>query len=135
MGVENIIKWGAKKPRKLFVVDASGATLSAVLLGVVLVKLEHLFGIPRQTLYLLALFPCLFALYDFYCILKEKFSTGAFLQGIALLNLFYSFLSLGLCLCHTEVITPLGWTYIVLEISIVTTLAHVEYRVGKALNS
>lgn len=50
MVIKWILEWGNINPKKLFQIDAFGATLSAVLLGIVLVKLERFFGIPKQTL-------------------------------------------------------------------------------------
>lgn len=131
--VEKVIKWGVNNPGKLFLVDGSGALLSAFLLGVILVELQSVFGIPQSTLYFLAIFPCLFAVYDFYCVFSKQLRIGVFLKGIASMNLFYIFVSLGLCLYHVEQITICGWAYIVLEMIIVMTLAYVEYSVGKEL--
>ncbi len=130
---EQVLKWGAKNPKNLFLIDGSGAILSVILLGVVLAELDHIFGIPPPTLYFLATFPCLFAIYDFFCLVKTKLKMGAFLIGIAMMNLFYSFLSLGLALYHNQELTSFGWIYIVLEIIIVTILATVEYRVAQKL--
>ena len=69
MIVEKILRWGSDNPKKLFLLDGLGAILSAILLGVVLVNQQALFGIPKPTLYFLASLPCLFAVYDFYCYL------------------------------------------------------------------
>ncbi|MEN8696651.1 MAG: hypothetical protein ABF317_05040 [Bacteroidia bacterium] len=57
----------AKDPKQLFLVDALGAALSAVLLGVVLVNYEPIFGIPSDSLSLLAAVPYFFAVYDVVC--------------------------------------------------------------------
>ena len=84
MTIQQILKRGIANPQKIFVLDGFGAILSAILLGVVLVRLESVFGIPRQTLYLLVALPCVFAVYDFYCFYKIKKNTGAFLRGIAI---------------------------------------------------
>ena len=118
-------------PKKLFQIDGLGAVLSAILLGVVLVKLERIFGIPESTLYLLALIPCVFAVYDFYCYYRLKNRLGQYLKGIAFMNLGYCCLSLALALYHWNVITTLGWTYILLEISIIVLLVSVEFRVAR----
>lgn len=130
-----VLNWGAKNPKNLFLVDGAGAILSVILLGVVLVELDHIFGIPRPTLYFLAIFPCLFAIYDFYCLVKKQLRIETSLKGIAMMNLFYSFLSLGLALYHYKELTSFGWIYIVLEITIVITLATVEFKVTKVLNT
>ena len=67
MVLKSIIALGIENPKRIFQIDRFGAILSAFLLGIVLVKLENPFGIPKPTLYVLASFPCFFAIYDFYC--------------------------------------------------------------------
>jgi len=120
-------------PKKLFLIDGLGAILSAFLLGVVLVKFETIFGIPSSTLYLLATIPIFFATYDFYCYKKRHQKTGLSLKGIALLNLLYCCVSLGLVFYHFDTITNLGWVYILIEITIVLLLAVIEFRVGRKI--
>ena len=114
--------------KKLFLIDGLGAMLSAFLLGVVLVRLEGLFGIPKSILYILASLPCLFAIYDFYCYFNIEQNMGLFLRGIAITNLLYCCLSLGFAIYHSQQITYLGWAYIIGEIIIVTILAIIELR-------
>lgn len=131
MIIESLVKWGITHPKKIFQIDGFGAILSAVLLGVVLVRLERFFGIPVSTLYLLAALPCLFALYDFYCYFQVDEKIGRFLVGIAVANLAYCALSIGLAMYHRSVITYLGWIYILGEIGIVSILAIIELKVAK----
>jgi len=118
---------------KLFLLDGLGALLSAFLIGVVLVKFNSLFGIPISALYFLALLPCLFAMYDFYCYQKKNINTGLSLKIIAVVNVLYCCLSLGLAFYHREEITVLGWGYIIVEIVIVLVLAKLEFEVGERL--
>lgn len=134
MTIKKIVAWGSCNPKKLFQIDGIGAVLSAFLLGVVLVKWEALFGIPKSTLYFLALLPCFFAVYDMFCYLKVDKKSGVYLQGIAITNLIYCCLSLGLAIYHKEEITNLGWMYIVTEIVIVGGLAYIELKVAQKIN-
>ncbi|GAA4272516.1 hypothetical protein U6A24_09790 [Aquimarina gracilis] len=131
MIIEQIIEWGKDNPKRLFQIDGVGAIFSAMLLGIVLVKLQGLFGIPKSTLYFLASLPCLFAIYDFYCYFQIDKNLGIFLKGIAFSNLIYCSLSIGLAIYHKEVITNLGWIYIVSEIVLIGILAIIELRVAK----
>lgn len=117
--------------KKLFLIDGFGAIVSAILLGIVLVKFERFFGIPKATLYFLASLPCLFATYDFYCYRKIDRNLGQFLKRIAIVNLLYCCLSIGLAVYHYQEITYLGWAYIVNEIIIVVVLAMIELRAAK----
>ncbi|WP_020535928.1 hypothetical protein [Lewinella cohaerens] len=128
--IDQLINWGNSDPRKLFLVDGLGAMLSAFLLGVVLVEFEEYFGIPRPTLYTLALLPCLFASYDFFCYQKKNRNIAPLLKGIALLNISYCLLSIGLAIYHYERITYLAWGYILIEVLIVMTLAMIELKVS-----
>ncbi len=126
--IDQLINWGNADPRKLFLLDGLGAILSAFLLGVVLVEFEEYFGIPRPTLYILALLPCLFAGYDFFCYQKKSGNIGSLLKGIAFLNVGYCLLSIGLAIYHYEKVTYLGWGYILIEILIVMTIARIELK-------
>lgn len=128
MAFQQLIDGIYLNPKRLFLIDAFGAILSAFLLGVVLVQLESIFGIPVTTLYLLALLPSAFALYDLYCFIRIKENIDLFLKGIASINLLYSCLAFGLAIYHYKKITFLGWTYVLLEIFIVITLANFEFR-------
>lgn len=133
MTSEQIVKWGSDNPKKLFQIDGFGAILSAVLLGIVLVKLERIVGIPTSTLYFLASIPCLFAIYDFYCFTSKNKKTANLLKGIAIANIFYCALSLGLATYHYNKINYLGWIYIVGETMIITAIAIFELKVASRL--
>jgi hypothetical protein len=135
MPVEKFIKYGVGNPGKLFLVDGLGAILSAVLWGVVFVIWDFIIGIPRPSLIFLAVFPCLFALYDLFCFLNVPRRTGAFLQGIAMMNLSYVFLSIGLAMYHYASLTGFGWMYMVIELVVVLILAFIEFSAGKRLGS
>jgi hypothetical protein len=133
MQFEKIIEKAEYNPKKLFLIDGIGAILSAFLLGVVLVKLERIFGIPTSTLYFLAALPILFASYDFLCTRKENDKLGQYLKAIAVINLLYCCLSIGFAFYHLGTITFFGWAYILLEILIVLFLAFIEFSVAKRL--
>ena len=113
--------------------DALGATVSAILLGVVLVKLESIFGIPRGTLYLLAAFPILFILYDLFCLTKNKNDFRVLLKIISIVNIIYCFLSIGIAAYHFKTITIFGYLYVLIEVIITFKLAIFEYKVANRL--
>lgn len=66
------------EPKQLFLIDGLGAILSAILLGLVLVRFERIFGIPSSTLYFLAIIPIFFAIYDFLSYRKDNIKIGRF---------------------------------------------------------
>ena len=132
MKFEDLITKAELNPKKLFLIDGFGAILSAFLLGVVLVKFEELFGIPTSVLYFLATIPIFFVIYDVFCYQKHL-KIGLLLKGIAVLNILYCCISIGLISYHFSSITILGWTYIIVEIILVSFLAMIEFRVGKRI--
>ena len=132
MKFEDLITKAELNPKKLFLIDGFGAILSAFLLGVVLVKFEEIFGIPTSVLYFLATIPIFFVIYDVFCYQKHL-KIGLLLKGIAALNILYCCISIGLISCHFSSITILGWTYIIVEIILVSFLAMIEFRVGKRI--
>ena len=115
-------------PKNLFLIDGLGALLSAFLLGVVLVKLQSLIGMPTNQLYFLAAIPCFFALYDLICYFGVGENWRPYLKGIAIANLLYCVLSIGLLIFHFPKLTGLGVAYFVIEILIVVAIAWWELK-------
>ena len=130
MAVNEIINWGKSHKRKLFQIDGLGAVMSAVLLGIVLVNLESIFGIPKSALYILAALPCIFAIYDIYCYYRIEQNLELYLKAIAVANLLYCILSIGLAIYHRVSITILGWAYIIAEVIIICVLSYLELSVA-----
>lgn len=119
----------------LFLIDGIGAVVSSILLGIVLVKLECYFGIPVKTLYILAAFPVLFALYDFVVYFKVEKHLALYLKGIATANIAYCFLSMAAAYHHSMSIKLLGWIYIIIEIIIVMSLAIFQVKTARSYKS
>ena len=123
-------------PKQLFLIDGIGALLSAFFLGVVLVRFEAFIGLPGQILRILALLPCLFAIYSFSCYFFRKGNWSILLSIIAIANLLYCVLTLGILIMYAESLTKLGWLYFLVEIVIIVILVTFELRVGpKDLNT
>lgn len=135
MTFKQIIEAFELNPKKLFLIDGIGAILSAFLLGIVLVKLERFFEIPASTLYLLAVLPICFALYDGYCYRKGNDKIAQSLKTIAVMNLLYCCLSFGFMVYHFEILTNLGCVYLLIEILIVLLLSALEIKVANRLIS
>ena len=130
---DRILQSMTLNPQRLFLIDGLGALLSAFLLGVVLVQLQEWIGMPVNSLYFLAFLPCLFALYDAYCFFRVKENIAFFIRGIALANLSYCLISIGLALQHYQVLTTLGWAYFIIEILIVVALVAIEWATARRL--
>ena len=116
------------QPKKLFLIDSLGAFLSAFLLGVVLVRLERSFGMPRNVLYFLSISACMLGTYSFICHVLLKEHWKPYLQIIASANLLYCCLTIGLVLYWNKALTNLGLLYFLSEIGVVITLAIVELK-------
>jgi len=135
MNLNNLFDEVNINPKKLFLIDAFGALLSAFLLGVILVKFENLFGIPHSALYILVLFPIIFVIYDFISYIKVKNNIKLLLKIIAYSNILYCFISIGIVLYHYIQITYLGWVYLLFEILIILRLATIEIRIANELKN
>lgn len=122
------------KASTLFLIDGFGAGTSAFLLGVVLPSFQSYFGMPIPVLYVLAVFPVLFLLYDTMCILRPSMQKALHIRIIASANLCYCLLSIAMLFLHKEALSPLGWTYFTLEIAIVLLLAFWQLRVAQSLS-
>lgn len=115
------------QPRFIFLVDLAGAVLSAFLLGIVLVHWQFYFGMPKESLHLLACIPLCFVLYDIVCFffIRQNFKWA--LLGIAVLNFLYCLLSIYFLFLHASSLSILAWVYFVVEIFIVALIAYWEW--------
>jgi len=116
------------KPKKLFLVDSLGGLVSALMLGLFLASFESIFGMPQKTLYFLSFIACIFAIYSFFCFLKLTEHWRLFMKIIALANLLYCCLTIGLIAYLYQKLTILGLIYFILEITIIITLAILELK-------
>lgn len=122
-------------PKKLFLIDAIGALVSAIFLGVVLVNLKEYIGMPQDVLYLLAFLPVLFFIYSTSCYSFIKNNWKPYLRIIAVINMLYCLLSISMIIIHATALTILGYAYFIVEAIIVGVLAVVEYRTAAQLKS
>jgi hypothetical protein len=119
--------------RKLFIIDAMGAGLSSFLLGLVLMNNTDIFGIPKETLFVLALIPIIFIIYDVLAVLSMFYRNYISFKIIAMLNIIYCVISFILCIIDFRSITVIGWLYIIGEIFIVIGIALIELRKSKII--
>ena len=114
----------------MFVVDALGALISAMLLGFVLPVYKDVFGIPLSTLNVLAIIPMGFVFYDLSVYFFTRSIKRLHLRMIAVLNILYCVVSLAYVINDMDEVTLLGWTYIIGEVLIVLGIAVYEWRIG-----
>lgn len=130
---ETFVRKSIIQPRALLLVDGFGAILSAVLLGIVLVEFGAIFGMPANVLYILALLPCVFAIFDFLSAAKKRSNYGSLLKIIAVANFAYCLLSIGAIILHFQVLTIWGIGYFISELIIVSALVIIEWKTAGKL--
>jgi len=112
--------------KTLFLIDGIGAILTATLLAGVLAPFESVFGIPPRALYILAGIAAIFAVYSLTLYIRDVNNSSRFLKGIAIANLFYCVLTLGVLNFYAHQVTMLGIGYFIVEILVVSTLSIFE---------
>lgn len=118
-------------PRHLFLLDGLGALMSAVLLGLVLVHFQPLIGMPTSLLYPLAGAASGFCLHSLGCAFYPPTNWRRSLLIVAIANLLYCLITLGLIISYSHQLRPLGWLYFLAEIAIVVPLAALEIAVDR----
>lgn len=121
-----IIHKFSAKPKKLFLIDGLGALISAIMLGLILVRFENTFGMPFKVLYSLSFMACMFFIYSFLCFLGDIDNWRPYMKLIAFTNLIYCCLTIGLVLLLYQKVTVYGLIYFAAEIIIVLMLASIE---------
>ena len=117
--------------RQFLILDAVGATVSVIMLGIVLVRLQSFFGIPVSALKVLASIPAGFFIFDMLAIFSKDSLQPGRLMTIGILNILYCVLSLVLAILHSSSLTIYGWAYIIIEILIVVLLGIAEVKKGR----
>lgn len=117
--------------RTMLVIDGAGGAFSAFFLGVVLTQYHSFIGIQRETLLTLAAIACAFAAYSLtsYAFGKEH---KRLLRIVAVANLAYCCLTLGVMYYFSETLRVVGAVYFFVEIAVISALAAVELRVSSS---
>lgn len=116
------------QPKKLFLVDGMGASLTAFLTVVLLIRYTAFFGMPQQPLYILTIIAMLFAVYSFsnYFIFSKRWRL--FLKLIAIANLLYGCATIILLIFFYSCISIFGWIYFLAELLVIGCLAAIEFK-------
>lgn len=121
------------KPRTVILLDAAGAGVSILLLGLILPAFETVFGMPNRILYLLA---CLAGVLFLFSIVGFLFAAGRwkpFLVIVAVGNNLYCILTVAAIIWFRGNLTNIGMIYFLAEIAIILSIASLEllYTVRK----
>lgn len=119
--------------KKILLIDSLGALLSVFILGVVLVKFESTFGMPRKVLYFLSITAGILGTYSFICYLLIKENRKPYLKIIANANLIYCCITVGLTIYFNRVLTNWGFTYFLCEVAVIIMLAIFELKSASKL--
>lgn len=115
--------------KNIFLVDAVGALITALLLSQVLLRFESFFGMPGTTLWVLAALAFAFSLYSFACHLWAKAYFPVLLRIIMTANVLYCVLTSAFLFIYFQRLTGFGFAYFIGEIGIVLSLVYQENRV------
>ena len=120
-------------PRRLFVLDASGACLSVVLLGFVLPACHSYLGIPPGVFRPLLLWAIVCLLYDLTCLRWMELSMRRWVVGIISLNSCYGILAGVVAVHHWSVLTQLGVVFFIGDVCVIFALVVLESWVLRCL--
>lgn len=114
--------------KNIFLFDGAGALLSAILTGVLLPLYADLLGLSVGVLYILALFPLMYAVYSFSCYFFAEKQNPVFLKIIMSANLFYCFVS-GVVIFSSSELTFWGHSFFIAEIVVILVVIALERKI------
>lgn len=127
--IQSLLDKAAAHPRIMFLIDGCGAVLTAFLSGVVLVRFEEFFGMPKNVLFILTAIACFFAVYSFTCAALNVVRWQPFMRIIALANTLFCCLTVGLVVYFYAQLTAFGIAYFVQEWFVVGVVVWAELRI------
>ena len=131
--MKKIIHSLTNKPKQMFLLDAFGALLTAMLLIGVLVPFQEVFGMPILVLYTLSGFGLFFFIYSLSCSLFLKNKFKPFLLLIMVFNVLYTLFSIILVFNFYDKMTQIGVIYFLAEILVIAFVVMLEYKSYKNL--
>lgn len=118
-------------PTKLFIIDAIGALVTAITHGIILVEFRSDIGFEKETFYFLATIAAIYCIYSTINAIFQSFNWRRNLRIIALANIAFCLLTLGLVFYNFNKITLFGKVYFFTESVIVFGLAYFELRYAR----
>lgn len=132
--VQRISEYLAKRTRLLFVIDASGALITAFFLGILWTDYCACTGMPQPVLRKLFIIALLLSAYSGSCLLLLKNIRASFIKMIAVANLLYSIATLSLLLFYYPQLSIIGIAYFLTELLIIIGLAYIEFNVAAKIH-
>lgn len=128
---KSIATFSSLSIHQLFLIDAIGALVSALMLGLILPGFHEYIGLPVIILRFLAAPAFIFFLYSTSCYFFSAKNRATLLQVIAFANLLYCLVTATLLLYHFDHLLLLGWIYFTGEIAIVFSLSRIEWKAAQ----
>ncbi|HMP29002.1 MAG TPA: hypothetical protein PKD85_05355 [Saprospiraceae bacterium] len=115
----------------IFLLDAIGATVSAVLIYLLFILFQSNFGLPIAVAKFLVVFPIVIAILSYICHFVSIKNLEKSLKITAYFNLLYCFLTITIVVMYYNELTILGILYFIAEKTIVIPLALFELKLSK----
>jgi hypothetical protein len=116
-------------PKRLFLIDGSGAFLTAFFLIAILVPFEDSFGMPAGVLNFLSMVACVYTIYSFSCYFFISSNWHFYLKVISIANIVYCCLTITLVFYFYKNLTVAGLLYFLPEIIVLCVLIFIELMV------
>lgn len=132
--ISSAINYFSRNPGTLFLLDGLGAALTAFSLFFVLRHYYHYVGMPTDILAYLSAIGLVYCAYSMsaYFLLKSYWTH--YLKIIAIGNVLYCLLTMGLVYAYHNELTGVGLTYFSGEILIIGSLVCLEFSVANKLS-
>jgi hypothetical protein len=127
--IKEITEYFKDKHKKLLILDAVGAFVTARTLFIIAKYFSHQFGIAQQSVFQLSAVAVVFCIFSSVSALFVKRNLAPFINIIAYANISYVLYTIILLLSNSTQVTSIAYVYFAIEAFIVLTLAYIELSV------
>ncbi|HUM52596.1 MAG TPA: hypothetical protein PK431_12310 [Chitinophagales bacterium] len=122
-------------PKKLFLIDCLGATLSASFLTIIYFNFQENIGLPKYAISYLIIIALCCAIYSFLCYLLIRSNWLKYISGVIIANLFYLIFTSAQVVFYYKQLKIYGWIYFCLDILVISLVIYIEWKIYKILKS
>jgi hypothetical protein len=115
--------------KQIFFIDASGAAVSVILMGLILPAVQLWHGMPMHALFACGIWATVSLIYSTGCFGWADLEKPKWLQGIMFLNTAYCGFTFFLVISHRHALSLLGFAYFLAEILVILGLVLWERHV------
>ena len=131
--MNQLLQYFFNQPKKLFLLDAIGAFLTATFIGVIMRNNLGTFGLPTQEAVVMTFIAYSFFCFSGICYLFVKNKQYKYIFIIATANSLYVLLSFFIFFNHFKDLTPFGIMYLLSEMATIILLVTLEFSIAKKL--